>query len=262
VFKLETSGMETVLYSFTGGPDGGSPYGRLVRDGAGNLYGTTASGGDVICGCGTVFKLDPAGKETILYAFKGYPVDGATPWAGLVSDKAGNLYGTTSGGGAYGDGIVFNLGMTGVFVKPTNGWRDMTQTAKLNVPYGETDVSVITSTTRRSRNTTAENLGWSVSISGNSIVAGAPGHNDGTGAAYVFRKPASGWSTSSKFSARLAGKGGKEGDECGESVSIIGNTVLVGAYLATVAPNSKQGAAYLFDPELLNSGNDRPTLIY
>src|ERR1700730_16968675 len=59
VFKLDASGTENVLYTFTGGTDGGGPFAGLVRDDVGNLYGTTAFGGDVTCGCGTVFKLDP-----------------------------------------------------------------------------------------------------------------------------------------------------------------------------------------------------------
>ena len=114
VFKLDPIGKETVLYTFTGGTDGGGPFGGLVRDGTGNLYGTTAFGGDVTCGCGTVFRLDPTtGSETVLYSFKGYPVDGALPQAGVVRDSVGNLYGAASGGGAYGDGIAFKVDMSG-----------------------------------------------------------------------------------------------------------------------------------------------------
>ncbi len=74
MFKLDTTGTETVLYSFTGGPDGGNPECRLIRDSAGNLYGTTTHGGILECGgsgCGVVFKLDTAGTETVLYSFTG-----------------------------------------------------------------------------------------------------------------------------------------------------------------------------------------------
>jgi uncharacterized repeat protein (TIGR03803 family) len=113
VFKLDASATETVLYSFTGGTDGGFPLAGLVRDEAGNLYGTTFLGGDFACSCGTVFKLDPTGKVTVLYTFTGYPGDGAAPNAGMVRDRAGNLYGMTSSGGAYGDGIVFKLDTNG-----------------------------------------------------------------------------------------------------------------------------------------------------
>jgi uncharacterized repeat protein (TIGR03803 family) len=73
VFKLNpTSGKETVLYSFTGGADGGYTFAGLIRDGNGNFYGTASAGGDLnVCsfqpGCGVVFKLDPAGRETVLH---------------------------------------------------------------------------------------------------------------------------------------------------------------------------------------------------
>ena len=109
VFRLDTAGRESVLHSFTG-PDGANPIAGLIRDEAGNLYGTTAFGGFLNCagtGCGVVFKLDPAGNETVLHSFT-WP-DGAFPFAGLVQDKAGNLYGTTTDGGASGFGTVFTL---------------------------------------------------------------------------------------------------------------------------------------------------------
>ncbi|HEY6292624.1 MAG TPA: choice-of-anchor tandem repeat GloVer-containing protein [Terriglobia bacterium] len=118
VFKVDATGKETVLHTFTGGTDGEIPYAGLVRDSAGNLYGTTSYGGDPACtsfgnsGCGTVFKLDATGKETVLYAFTD-GTDGALPFAGLVMDVAGNLYGTAYAGGAHTDGTVFKVGATG-----------------------------------------------------------------------------------------------------------------------------------------------------
>jgi uncharacterized repeat protein (TIGR03803 family) len=115
VFKLDTTGTETVLHRFTGGADGADPEAGLVRDSAGNLYGTTLAGGNLACGCGVVFKLDTTGKETILHRFTG-GADGRNPGlAGLVRDSAGNLYGTTSAGGnlACGCGVVFKLDTTG-----------------------------------------------------------------------------------------------------------------------------------------------------
>jgi len=103
VFKVDPAGKETVLYKFSGGKDGGYPSGPIVRDAAGNLYGATAYGGDLGCyppyGCGTVFKLDANGKETVLHSFTGTGGDGAQPWSGLVRDKEGTLYGTTLDGG-------------------------------------------------------------------------------------------------------------------------------------------------------------------
>jgi uncharacterized repeat protein (TIGR03803 family) len=106
VFRLSTSGQETVLHEFTGGTDGASPEGRLVMDEAGNFYGTTSAGG--VSNAGTVFKVTAKGQETVLYSFKG-KADGANPVAGLAIDKAGNLYGTTTKGGSSTDGTVFKL---------------------------------------------------------------------------------------------------------------------------------------------------------
>jgi uncharacterized repeat protein (TIGR03803 family) len=110
VFKLSsTSGhwKETVLYSFSGASDGKYPYGGLVLDNAGNLYGTTLNGGLATCLCGAVFKLDPSGVESVILAFN--DTDGERPAADLILDAQGNLFGTTSYGGAYGNGSVFEL---------------------------------------------------------------------------------------------------------------------------------------------------------
>src|SRR6266568_2410544 len=103
----------TVLHSFTNSPDGAFPFAGLLRDAAGNLYGTTLRGGSL--GSGTVFKLDPAGNETVLYSFTdtGSPADGLDPYAAPVMDTAGNLYGTTRDGGFFGIGIVFRLDPSG-----------------------------------------------------------------------------------------------------------------------------------------------------
>jgi uncharacterized repeat protein (TIGR03803 family) len=118
VYKLDPTGSETVLYSFAGGADGAIPIGGLIRDAAGNLYGTTAEGGDTsVCfglGCGTIFKIDAAGTHTVLHAFTG--ADGELPNSSLTRDNAGNLYGATATGGAVsskfcssGCGTVFKL---------------------------------------------------------------------------------------------------------------------------------------------------------
>jgi len=108
----------TVLYTFTGGADGGSPYAGVVLDGAGNLYGTTTAGGsgvfDCPTGCGTVFKVDATGNETVLHSFGETNTDGAFPFYGyLVRDGAGNLYGTTDYGGTHGSGTIFRVSPTG-----------------------------------------------------------------------------------------------------------------------------------------------------
>ena len=96
MFKLDASGRETVLYRFRGGSDGAAPSGGVIRDSAGNLYGTTSSGGRN--NNGTLFKVDATGKETVLYRFHG-GVDGSAPVGGVVRDSAGNLYGNTNSGG-------------------------------------------------------------------------------------------------------------------------------------------------------------------
>jgi uncharacterized repeat protein (TIGR03803 family) len=110
VFKLDTTGQETVLHSFTGGADGGYPQASVFRDAAGNLYGTTAGGGTG--GAGVVFKLDTAGKETVLCSFSG-GANGGTPEAGVIRDAAGNLYGATNTGGSANAGVVFQLDAVG-----------------------------------------------------------------------------------------------------------------------------------------------------
>jgi uncharacterized repeat protein (TIGR03803 family) len=111
VFVVNPMGAERVIYTFTGGADGSVPYAGVIRDGSGNLYGTTRGGGNLACslsypGCGTVFRIDPSGVETVLHSFGGGK-DGVDPWGGLVQDASGNLYGTTSEGGAYGKGTLF-----------------------------------------------------------------------------------------------------------------------------------------------------------
>jgi len=116
VFKVTPKGNETVLYRFSGGADGKSPYGGLVLDAAGTLFGSTAGGGLAGCDgngtCGTVFKIDATGKHTVLYSFTG-GADGGTPVAGLIRDAAGNLYGTTAAGGDFGYGTIFKIGIDG-----------------------------------------------------------------------------------------------------------------------------------------------------
>jgi uncharacterized repeat protein (TIGR03803 family) len=118
VFELTPDGTESVLWSFGNGTDGQRPHAGLIMDKSGNLYGTTAHGGAY--GGGTVFELTPpssngsAWTESILWSF-GNGTDGIDPEAGLIMDKSGNLYGTTSIGGANGasasagGGIVFEL---------------------------------------------------------------------------------------------------------------------------------------------------------
>lgn len=122
VFKLtkesDGSWTESVLHSFTGGKDGANPYAGLTIDAAGNLYGTTVTGGKL--GFGNVFKMtlgsDGKWREFIVHPFSGGK-DGANPYASLVLDAAGNLYGTTANGGSHGFGNAFKfmLGADGIW---------------------------------------------------------------------------------------------------------------------------------------------------
>jgi uncharacterized repeat protein (TIGR03803 family) len=105
---------QKVLYTFTGGVDGGKPYAGVILDKAGNIYGVTERGGTY--DHGTVFELSPSGDgwtETVLYSFTGGS-DGDDPVGGLAIDDAGNLYGTTiMGGNGTGCGTIFKLAPTG-----------------------------------------------------------------------------------------------------------------------------------------------------
>lgn len=137
VYRLSPDGSggftETILYSFKGGStDGDFPHASLFRDGAGNLYGTTVTGGIVATGCnagslsspegcGIVFKLTPTPTgqwtETVLHRFSGS--DGGNSFSGLIRDAAGNFYGATVAGGSKGLGTVYKLSPT-----PT-GWKEI-----------------------------------------------------------------------------------------------------------------------------------------
>ena len=124
VFEISLDGnggsTETVLCTFGNGSDGRNPYAGLILDNSGNLYGTTAYGG--VFGFGTVFEISPDGNggwtETVLYNF-GNASDGQYPFAGLIFDNSGNLYGTTGNGGTFGFGTVFELSPNG-----NGGWAE------------------------------------------------------------------------------------------------------------------------------------------
>jgi len=139
---------ETVLYRFQGGNDGQNPQFGVVRDPAGNLYGTTEYGGDGDCslpnatGCGTVFRLSPAAEpggawtETVLYSFQG-GLDGGAP-GGLLIDQAGNLYGTTYSGGPNTCDVLYNCGTVFKLSPPSSGaGAAWTKTVLYNFQGGE-----------------------------------------------------------------------------------------------------------------------------
>jgi uncharacterized repeat protein (TIGR03803 family) len=112
--QLTSAQTYTVLYSFTGGTDGVLPFGTLIRDAAGNLYGTTVGGGENGQE-GSVFKLNSKNKFKLLHSFASDGSDGAWPYAGLIQDATGNLYGTTQEGGAFDQGTAFKVTKNGKF---------------------------------------------------------------------------------------------------------------------------------------------------
>jgi uncharacterized repeat protein (TIGR03803 family) len=115
VFYSIAGGVYSILYRFQGGSDANAPAGTLVPGPGGELYGVSYFGGNTgsSCvwgsfGCGTVFEVDASGSETVLYRFSG-GADGSNPSSSLAFDSAGNIYGTTVGGGASNLGTVFVL---------------------------------------------------------------------------------------------------------------------------------------------------------
>lgn len=127
VYELSPSGQawtEQALYGFTGGADGGEPYGGVVRDARGNLYGGNFTGGDFSCEsgtCGVIYQLVPSAggwTDNTIFTFHDFGDTGvgATPVGGLILDRFGNLYGSTVYGGSYNGGTVF------VMQPQQNGW--------------------------------------------------------------------------------------------------------------------------------------------
>src|SRR6516225_2650812 len=120
IYRLDTAGTLRVLHSFSGGSDGSQPFGPLVRDAAGNLYGVAKSGGDLSCpeflqsGCGVVFKLTSNGVFTVLHRFHG-GTNGATPQPSLLVDAAGNVFGAAGAGGLSENGLLFKISSTGTY---------------------------------------------------------------------------------------------------------------------------------------------------
>ncbi|HLV81813.1 MAG TPA: choice-of-anchor tandem repeat GloVer-containing protein [Chthonomonadaceae bacterium] len=113
VYKIDTSGNETVLYSFTGGSDGANPYeSTLILGSDGNFYGVTFNGG--FAGDGTVFQITPSGTLTTIYAFTG-GADGAHPMGQLCQGTDGAFYGATNIGGANGGGVIYKVTAAGAF---------------------------------------------------------------------------------------------------------------------------------------------------
>jgi uncharacterized repeat protein (TIGR03803 family) len=116
VFKVTPGGTATTLYSFTGGSDGAYPYAPPVEGNNGNFYGTTTAGGNTtVCGsgCGTIYKITPAGTLTTLYQFD--ITHGYAPYGPLVLGTDGNFYGTTTFGTSANAGVIFKITPAGKF---------------------------------------------------------------------------------------------------------------------------------------------------
>jgi len=152
-------------------------------------------------------------------------------WDGLGTSVS--ISGNTIVAGAPGSVSSSTPGAGYIFVRPTGGWKNATQTAKLIASDGRT----------------FDELGFSVSIDGNTAITGAPyalgRSNQKEGAAYVFVEPSRGWKDSTQ-TAKLVASDGAMYDALGYSVSIARDTVVAGALDATVGSNPMQGAAYVF----------------
>jgi uncharacterized repeat protein (TIGR03803 family) len=187
VYSVTSKGKETVLYSFSGAADGAGPEASLVADAAGNLYGTTFSGG--ANGKGTVFELvRPTSGSVwtlvVLHTF-GSGKDGANPVAGVSFDRAGNLYGTTSKGGAYTYGTVFQL------TSSSSGWTETILHSFQSQADGATPYAGIV-------------VSSNGSLYGAATAGGAGGSNGG-GTIFSMTKSGSAWSFNVLY--KLAGWG-------------------------------------------------------
>jgi uncharacterized repeat protein (TIGR03803 family) len=114
LYRLDPTGNFTVLYEFRGKSDGSNPQGPLVRDAHGNLYGVATAVDSAIKG--TVFRLAPGGRFTVLHTFTG-GADGSGPQGGLLRDSVGNLFGSAIKGGDSGAGTVFEITKSGSFTR-------------------------------------------------------------------------------------------------------------------------------------------------
>jgi len=118
VFQITPGGELTTVYNFcvlANCADGNGPFGALIQATDGNFYGTTLQGGEYGGGAGTVFKITPSGKLTILHSFCSLLncLDGDSPTGALIQATDGRLYGTTRFGGKYGEGTIFKITSTG-----------------------------------------------------------------------------------------------------------------------------------------------------
>jgi len=237
---------ETVLYSFCSQPnctDGAQPNSSLTFDGAGNLYGTTWDGG---LGSGTVFELSPSDgggwNQIVLYAFTG-GVDGGVPeFSPVIFDGVGNLYGTAFLGGAYNEGVVFELSSTG---------ETWTETVPYSFPGGADSAGPIT--------------GLTVDPAGNLYGATNDSPNSPTSVVYELSPSRTGWTEQALYNESPPGSAGPTLDTagnifCGTFSAVVelspnGDGGWTPTVLHTFPGKPKDGSGPLFTPVLDNAGN-------
>ena len=162
---------EKVLWNFKGGSDGSEPWSNyFISDAKGNLYAATAAGGTY--SAGTVFMLSPAGKETVLYEFKGSNGDGSAPHGRLAFDADGEIYGTTQGGGTNGTGTVYRLSP-----KSGGGWTE----------------KVIYNFSATGADGTAPSAGMTIAADGTMYSTTPDGGAFGAGTVFSLKKTSKGW---------------------------------------------------------------------
>jgi hypothetical protein len=239
--SIGTTGNEVVALNFNDGsvvvwnePSGGwvsssKPNAQLLTGSPGNnLANVAISGNVIVAGCPDAFLYG----STFLY------VKPAGGWNKIGIMPTARLLGSSEYGGG-GQAVAINgntvISSTGaaimVFVKPSSGWANMTQTAALTDSNATYDL-------------------YAVAISGGTVVAGDPaqlvGVNPFQGAAFVFLKPSGGWKNLTTANAELAADDGNIGDNLGASVAVSGGTVVAGAPFAEIGSNVDEGAAYVF----------------
>lgn len=210
----------------------------------GDAFGNSVAINGNTVAVGAIFANDSQGDN---FAGKAYVfVKPSSGWSGGLNQTA-ELTATDSGLLSYmgcsvavsGNTVVTGSygqnnfqGSAYVFVEPAGGWTNMTQTAELTTSNGKA----------------SDFFGFSVSISGNTVVAGAPSAANTYGAAYIYVEPANGWATTSTFTAELGAPDAVQGDSFGQSVAIADNgaAIAVGAPSANVGSNSAQGATYAY----------------
>jgi uncharacterized repeat protein (TIGR03803 family) len=246
------NGPEQVLYAFQSGNDGQYPSSGLIFDASGNLYGETEYGGGGACnsgigdGCGTVFELSPNGNggwtETVLHSFQ-CCTDGNFPASGLIFDQAGNLYGTTFGGGTYNQGTVFELTPS-----PNGGWSEtvlfsFSDEGGLQAPQG-----VI--------------FDQKGNLYGTAIQAGECGHYSTCGGVFELSpNPNGGWTGTVLYTFQPSGGWGPSpGLVLDRAGNLYGTTFRGGSSGCSVDENSGCGTVFQLSPH--GSGGWTETALY